>query len=192
MKNTIYTTIGASNHSDTTREEHDFYATFPEAIDRLFEVEKFPDTIWESACGMGHLSKRMIELGKKVYSTDLINRGYGIGGVDFLKATENPYGAIITNPPYKIALEFIEKALEISDEGTKVAMFLKLTFLEGKRRKSFFQTNPPIRVHVFSSRASVAKDGDFTAIPNNGNAIAYAWFVWEKGYKGDTVVDWIN
>ena len=175
----IYTTIGASNHSDTIREEHDFYATYPEAIDRLFEVEKFPDTIWEPACGMGHLSKRMIELGKKVYSTDL-------------KATENPYGAVITNPPYKIALEFIEKALDISDEGTKVAMFLKLTFLEGKRRKPFFQTNPPRKIHVFSSRAVVAKGGDFTVAQTNGNAIAYAWFVWEKGYKGDTVVDWIN
>lgn len=67
-----------------------------------------------------------------MYSTDLIDRGYGTGGVDFLKATENPYGAIITNPPYKIALKFIEKALDISDEGTKIAMFLKLTFLEGK------------------------------------------------------------
>lgn len=189
---TIYTTIGASNHSDTTREEHDFYATYPESIDRLFEVETFPDTIWEPACGMGHLSKRMIELGKKVYSTDLINRGYGIGDVDFLKATENKYGAIITNPPYKIALEFIEKALDISDEGTKVAMFLKLTFLEGKRRKSFFQINPPLKIHVFSSRAIVAKSGDFTAAQTNGNAIAYAWFVWEKGYKGETVVDWIN
>ena len=192
MKNTIYTTIGASNHSGTARKEHDFYATYPEAIDRLFEVEKFPDTIWEPACGMGHLSKRMIELGKKVHSTDLINRGYGTGGVDFLKATENPYGAVITNPPYKVALEFIEKALDISGEGTKIAMFLKLTFLEGKRRKPFFRDNPPRKIHVFSSRASVAKDGDFTAIPNNGNAIAYAWFVWEKGYKGETVVDWIN
>ena len=116
----------------------------------------------------------MIELGKKVYSTDLMNRGYGTGGVDFLKATENPYGAVITKPPYKIALEFIEKALDISDEGTKAAMFLKLTFLEGIRRKPFFQTNLPIRVHVFSSRAVVAKSGDFTAAQANENAIAYA------------------
>ena len=138
------------------------------------------------------LKLRKIELGKKVYSTDLIDRGYGTGGVDFLKATENPYGAIITKPPYKIALEFIEKALDISDEGTKAAMFLKLTFLEGKRRKPFFQTNPPRKIHVFSSRAVVAKGGDFTAAQANGNAIAYARFVWEKGYKGDTVVGWIN
>lgn len=84
----------------------------------------------------------MIELGKEVYSTDLMNRGYGTGGVDFLKATENPYGAIITKPPYKIALEFIEKALDISDEGTKAAMFLKLTFLEGKDVNRSFR---PIR-----------------------------------------------
>lgn len=192
MRNTIYTTIGASNHSNTTREEYDFYATFPEAIDHLFEVEIFSDNIWEPACGMGHLSKRMIELGKKVYSTDLIDRGYGIGGINFLEVTENNHGNIITNPPYKIAQEFIEKALEISGEGTKIAMFLKLTFLEGKRRKPFFQDNPPRKIHVFSSRASVAKDGDFTTVQANGNAIAYAWFVWEKGYKGDTVVDWIN
>ncbi|WP_025069212.1 hypothetical protein [Bacteroides gallinarum] len=189
---TIYTTIGASNHSDTIREEHDFYATFPEAIDRLFEVETFSDTIWEPACGMGHLSERMIKLGKTVYSTDLINRGYGTGDVDFLKAVENHYGDIITNPPYKIALEFIKKALEISEEGTRIAMFLKLTFLEGKRRKPFFQSNPPRRIHVFSSRAVVAKGGDFTTFQAKENAIAYAWFVWEKGYKGENVVDWIN
>ena len=189
---TIYTTIGASNHSDTIREEYDFYATFPEAIDRLLEVETFSDTIWEPACGMGHLSERMIKLGKTVYSTDLINRGYGIGGFDFLKAAENTHGDIITNPPYKVTMEFIEKALTISGEGTKIAMFLKLTFLEGKRRKPFFQTNPPQKIHIFSSRAVVAKSGDFTAAQINENAIAYAWFVWEKGYKGNTVVDWIN
>ncbi|WP_018669287.1 hypothetical protein [Bacteroides gallinarum] len=171
---TIYTTIGASNHSDTIREEHDFYATFPESIDRLFEVETFSNTIWEPACGMGHLSERMIKLGKTVYSTDLINRGYGTGGIDFLKATENTHGDIITNPPYKIALESIKKALEISEEGTRIAMFLKLTFLEGKGRKPFFQANPPLKIHVFSSRAVVAKGGDFTAVQINGNAIAYA------------------
>jgi len=82
--------------------------------------------------------------------------------------------------------------LDISDEGTKIATFLKLTFLKGKRRKSFFQANPPIKIHVFSFRAVVAKSGDFTSIQTNGNAIAYVWFVWEKGYKGQTVVDWIN
>lgn len=133
MKSTIYTTIGASNHSDTTREEHDFYATFPEAIDRLFEVEKFPDTIWEPACGMGHLSKRMIELGKKVHSTDLINRGYGTGGVDFLKATGNPYGAVITNPPYKIVLEFIEKSPGYIGRRNKDSHVPEADILGGKK-----------------------------------------------------------
>ena len=49
-----------------------------------------------------------------------------------------------------------------------------------------------MKIHVFSSRAVVAKGGDFTVVQANGNAIAYAWFVWEKGYKGQTVVDWVS
>lgn len=63
---------------------------------------------------MGHLSKRMIESGKKIYSTDLINRGYSIGGIDFLKATENNHGTIITNPPYEeFPLFFICRIINI-------------------------------------------------------------------------------
>ena len=71
-------------------------------------------------------------------------------------------------------------------------MFLKLIFLEGKKRKPFFQANTPRKIHIFSSRVSVVKDGYFTTAQTNGNDIAYAWFVWKKGNKGDAVVDWIN
>lgn len=189
--NKIYTTIGASNHTEKERETHDFYATYPEAIDILFGVEKFKDHIWEPACGMGHLSKRMMELGKKVYSTDLINRGYGIGGTKLLKESSNNHGDIITNPPYNIAQEFIQHALDISKNGTKIAMFLKLSFLEGKKRKPWFKENPPKKVYVFSSRARISKGGNFSR-KSGGNAIAFAWFVWGKGYKGDTTIDWVN
>ena len=100
-------------------------------------------------------------------------------------------GDIITNPPYKNALEFVQKALDTVQEGRKVAMFLKLTFLEGKRRGEFFKENPPKKVYVASSRLNCAMNGDFEKYPNN-NAICYAWFVWEKGYKGQPVIDWIN
>lgn len=80
-----YTTLGASNHSEHDREVNDYYATEPDTIDDLFNAEKFDGDIWECACGEGHLSKRMIELGKTVISTDLINRGYGENNIDFLK-----------------------------------------------------------------------------------------------------------
>lgn len=100
-------------------------------------------------------------------------------------------GDIITNPPYKYALEFAVKALETVRKGGKVALFLKLLFLEGKKRKEFFKKYPPKRIYVSSSRITCAKNGDFEKY-DDGGAIAYAWYIWQKGYKGDTVIKWIN
>ena len=80
----IFVCNGASNHSECERQSEDYYATNPVAIDLLFYVEKFDGYICECSCGEGHLSKRMVELGAEVYSTDLVYRGFGVGGVDFL------------------------------------------------------------------------------------------------------------
>lgn len=81
--------------------------------------------------------------------------------------------------------------MEIIDDGHKVAMFLKLQFLEGKARRELFRKWPPKTVYVSSSRLHCAMNGDFEKYAKS-NAIAYAWFVWVKGYTGDTVVKWIN
>lgn len=99
--------LGASNHTNDEREENDYYATDPTAIDDLVRVEDLNTRIWEPACGEGHLAKRLTELGYDVTATDLIDRGYG--------------------------------------------------------------------------------NGNFTG----SSAVCYAWFVWEKGFKGDTTVKWI-
>lgn len=132
------------------------------------------------------------EHGHNVTSTDLIYRGFGDDEpCDFLTDTlENFNGDIITNPPYKYALEFCERALDIIRHGRKVAMFLRLQFLEGKNRKKFFLHNPPKTIYVSSSRLKCAKNGDFSQC--NSSAISYAWFVWEKGFKGSPVIKWIN
>lgn len=128
-----------------------------------------------------------------MFSTDLVNRGYGDRIVDFFDWKAPVTGDIITNPPYKYAREFVEHALELIGEGHKVAMFLKLTFLEGKARRALFDTYPPKRIYVASGRLLCAKNGDFEKMKaGGGSAVAYAWFVWEKGYTGDTVVKWIN
>lgn len=79
-RKSTYVTLGASNHSLKEREKNDYYATSPEAIDKLLEHEKLETNLWEPACGEGHLSKRLIEFGHNVYSTDLINRNFGVGG----------------------------------------------------------------------------------------------------------------
>lgn len=191
--NSIWKTLGASNHTDKQREKNDYYATEPKALKLLLELEKFSPYVWECACGEGHLSKVLEENGYKVISSDIVDRGYGQGGIDFLQCTVPFDGDIITNPPYKYAKEFIEKALELIPNGRNVAMFLKVQFLEGKARRELFERNPPKIIWISSSRLLCAKNGEFQRMRDGGgSAVAYAWFIWEKGYKGRTNIGWFN
>lgn len=136
--------------------------------------------------------------GYKVRSSDIFDRGYkNTEIIDFLKVKKedikNDFSRdIITNPPYKYAKEFVEHALDISMDSTKIAMFLKLTFLEGKARKKLFEKYPPKTVYVSSSRLQCVKNGDFEKYGKLSTAVAYAWFIWEKGFTGDPIIKWIN
>lgn len=78
----------------------DFYPTPPEATRALLSVERFSGTIWEPACGDGAISKVLLAHGYSVVSTDLIYRGFGTGGVNFLTQTQTRARNIVTNPPY--------------------------------------------------------------------------------------------
>jgi hypothetical protein len=71
-------------------------------------------------------------------------------------------------------------------------MFLKLQFLEGKKRKSFFLENPPRTVYVSSSRLACAMNGQFNPKNELASSIAYCWYIWQKGYTGDTILKWFN
>ena len=189
-QNSIFKTLGASNHTDKDREQHDYYATDPKAAKLLLELETF-ENILEPSCGEGHLSKVFSDAGINVTSSDLVDRGYGTQKSFFDYEEWN--GDIITNPPYKYGLEFVEHALKIIPNGNKVAMFLKLQFLEGKRRKKLFEANPPKTLYVSSSRLLCAKNADFEGMrKGGGSAVAYGWFVWEKGFNGRTEIVWFN
>lgn len=195
----IFKTIGASNHVVEERAKLDYYATDPVVIDKLLTVEKPYSHIWECAAGGGHLAKKLKEQGYEVTTSDIIERNYKLDFTqDFLKMSASGLGSneeydILTNPPYKQAKEFVLKALEVLKTGRKAYMFLKLTFLEGQARyKELFSIYPPKTVYVFSERAQCAKNGDFQALKESGgSALAYAWFVWEKGYKGATQIEWL-
>lgn len=186
-----HATLGARNYAQYDRETNDYYATEPKALELLLDLETFSPTVWECACGEGHLAEVLVNRGYKVISSDLIDRGYGYGGIDFLESTKQFDGDIITNPPYKYAQEFVEHALDVVTEGHKVVMFLKVQFLEGKARKELFKKYPPKKIYVSSSRLRCAMNGDFEKYAKS-NAVAYAWFIWEKGFTGDTVVRWFN
>lgn len=193
-KNSVFKSLGASNHANEDRESNDYYATDPYAIDILLKdgKAKLNKDIWECACGAGHLSERLKEYGYNVRSTDLINHGYGVDGIDFLRCNESWHGDILTNPPYKYADEFIDHALALIKTGNKVFIFLKLQFLEGKRRRKLFEKHPPKTIYVSSSRIVCAKNGDFEKMKSVGSAVAYAWYEFVKGYVGETVIKWIN
>ena len=189
-KRNIFTTIGASNHTENIRETNDYYASEPKAMQVLLNVEQFNNNIWECACGEKHLANELTKSGYNVRCSDIVNRCDN-EVLDFLSEDNTKWdGDIITNPPFKYALEFAKKGLEIIPKGNKLALFLKLQFLEGKTRKAFFTEYPPKFVYVSSSRLNCAKNGDFDKYKHS--ALSYCWFVWEKGYKGDTIIKWIN
>ena len=179
--------LGASSHSAGEREANDYYATDPIAAEWLIRLENLDKNIWECACGEGHLAKVFEAHGYNVKATDLIDRGYGQGGVDFLQCREKFDGDIITNPPYKYAEDFIQHALTLIPNGKRVYMFLKVQFLEGKGRRDLYAIYPPRYVYVSSARIACGKNGNF-----ENSMIAYAWFVFEKGYHGETILRWFN
>lgn len=176
------------NKRNENAEEHDYYATEPKATELLLQEETFCKKIWEPACGDGHISEVLKAHGYDVVSTDLIDRGYGDDTLDFFANSAPCDCDIITNPPYKYAKEFVEHALELVTEGHKVAMFLKLTFLEGQGRRELFHNTPPQTVYVSSARLQCGKNGCF----DGTSMVAYAWFVWRKGHTGPTNIKWIN
>jgi len=162
------------------RVENDFYPTPEYVTEELLKREGFDGVIWEPACGTGSMSEPIKKAGYTVESSDLIDRGYGCIGVDFLQ-TNSFADNIITNPPYKYATEFVEKAIKTT--GKKVAMLLKLQFLEGMKRKQLFAKYPPKIVYVFSKRICFSE--------GKSPLMVHCWFVWEKGYKGETKLEWI-
>ena len=189
---TTFAQLGASNHSSTEREINDFYATDPNSLEIFLKALErdnitLHQNIWECACGQGHLSKVLIEHGYSVTSTDIIDRGYGKGNIDFLKTNGLWNGDILTNPPYKYAKEFVENALRLADGYT--IMFLKIQFLEGKSRRKLFDKYPPKYVYVNSARQTCYINGDMSK--KMSSASCYCWFIWEKGYKGESIIRWI-
>lgn len=192
----IYTGIGASNHTDKEREVNDYYATSPIAIDKLEAAYDIPNNVWECACGEGHLAKRLAELGHSVFATDLVERGCGTTGIDFLATGVPPFDCecILTNPPYKYATEFVEHALEILPKGAPCIMLLKTTALESKSRYERLYSKGWLKaIYQFSERLLCAKNGDFEAMQQGGgSAVAYAWFVFaDDGNNEPPQIYWI-
>jgi hypothetical protein len=189
-KATVFAQIGTIYKTKQTNPDRglDYYATPPKALEDLLQREQFQN-VWECADGEGYLCEVLKKYGLLAKHSDIVDRGCG-EVIDFLKYQGEWDGDIITNPPYCYAMQFVLKALEIIPEGRKVAMLLKIQFLEGKqRRKLLFNENSPAKIYIWSDRISCALNGKFDEI-KHGSPMMFAWFVWEKGSKGNTVIKW--
>lgn len=185
-------TNGFANDSIQKRDEHDYYATEPKAGELLLSLDSFSD-IWECAAGGGHLAEVFRQHNLLSRATDKYDQGYMFNStelVDFLEYDGTWSGDIVTNPPYKYAGQFIEKAMSILEDGRKLALFLPIRYLASKSRRAIFEKYPPYKVWVSSSRLVCAVGGDFAS--TKGSAVDYAWFIWHKGYDRETRLGWFN
>lgn len=168
----------------------DLYQTPAEAVHALLGVEKLPPRIWEPACGPGAIVRPLRSAGHDVLATDLVNYespDQDAYGVDFLiPGIAESYGTgqhgIVTNPPFKNAHEFVARSLELAPY---VAMLLRLAFLESEKRRAIIDEAPLARIHVFRKRLPMMhRDGWEGRKSSSG--MAFAWFIWERGYTGPT------
>lgn len=174
--------------SSSERHSEDFYATDPQAVRLLLKYEKFHHKVLEPCCGMGHISKVLIQHNYEVISADKNDYGYGIVQKDFLAEDDLLNGLkgevdIVTNPPYYLAVKMVEKALLLAKH--KVAMLFPFWYIVK------FYWYPPRRIYLFTRKINIAKDGDFEAY-HGKNMKDYAWFIFDKGYKGSSTIHYIN
>lgn len=171
----------------------DLYQSPPEAVHALLKVEALPDCLWEPACGPGAIVRVLRGAGHVVYATDLVDYDspdQDEAGWDFLLEQQLPIGvqAIVTNPPFKLAHEFVAHALKLCP---KVVMLLRLAFLESDRRRDILDTGKLARVHVFRKRLPMMHRDGWEG-PRASSGMAFAWFVWDMDHKGPTELNRIS
>lgn len=159
--------------SKGTRDDNRY--TPKEATQALIIAEGrfLPPAIWEPACGEGHVSKVLEAAGRSVASSDIRHTGYGLGGVDFLTCTRR-VKAIGSNPPFSIAVEFIEQAAKLADYW---AFLLKANYWNVQGRYELYNRLPPARIYPLTWRL------DFTG--QNNPPMDCTWYVWDRARWGE-------
>lgn len=183
----------AGGNPENGRVAEDFYATDPAAVDKLFaaldRVGKYisPKSFLEPCVGNGNIADRVLKLYPAISSTmftDIVDRGYPNTVVgDFLTADfgNRKFDLIVSNPPYSLALEFVQKCRSLLTPDGILAMFLKIQYWEGEKRQADLWNNPPAFCFPFSKRMATWNNGK----PTDGNGkrwattMCHAWFVWD-------------
>jgi len=171
----------SSANRGTIREKYDHYNTPAYTIRSLLNNHEIKYPVLEPCAGNLAIVHNLKY--DEVFTNDINQDSPTATNLDYLQFNEiwyNRYKTIITNPPFNIALDIIKKALIDVVNGGEVIMLLRLNFLGSKKRHDFWQQHPPKIIYVLSKRPKF--------INNKSDSIEYAWFVWEKGYRGKTEI----
>lgn len=198
----------AGGNPESGRSEYDYYATNPADVKALlsalhrdnisFSGSKF----LEPCAGGGHIVEackghKYMPHDSSWTTCDIIDRGYPLDiHDDFLVHNfTDTYDGIITNPPFTYASEFIERCIGLLNDKGILAVFLKVQFLEGERRRDLFDRFPPKYVYVMRYRAQPWADGS----PFNpktgkewGSTICFCWYIWFKGSTSEPIIRWVD
>ena len=132
---------------------------------------------WEPAANRGHMVKPLVEYFHSVYASDIQDYGeIACETLDFLWTNDRQASWIITNPPFRLAQQFVSTGLQRARSG--VAVIVRTSFLEGVGRyRDLFSVAPPTDILQFTERVPMVK-GRLTA--TGSTATAYCWLVWRK------------
>jgi hypothetical protein len=169
----------------------DLYETPPAATAALLRIERLPHRIWEPAAGKGAIVRVLRDHGHAVIASDVFNYGFPLHFVgDFLTQTKAPAGVecILTNPPFRIAEQFVAHAFELSP---LVIMLSRLAFMESERRCHILENAGLARVHVFRKRLPMLHRDGWQG-PKASSGMAFAWFCWDRTHRGQTTINRIS
>ena len=181
-----------------SRQKDDFYATPPWVTRALIDAEPFSGAIWEPAAGTGRICEAVRDwevehnfAPVEIVATDLVDRGYAPAqtGVDFLMEQKLLAPNVITNPPFKLAREFAQHAMDLG--AAKCALLLKLGFAQGADRTPWLFNSGLARIWVIASRITFEAAADRPAFTSNF-VDGYAWFVWVAGHKGPAMTSYLE
>jgi hypothetical protein len=181
-------TIGNARAALAARGD-DLYETPREAVTALLRVEQVPMHVWEPACGPGAIVSVLRTSGRVVVATDLVDYGCpeSEGRRDFLFERSAPpdVEAIVTNPPFKLAEAFVQRARQLVP---RTYMLLRLAFLESERRTDILESGDLARVWLFRRRLPFMHRHGFDGPRCSNSGMAFAWYVWDRAHTGPTEI----
>ena len=176
--------------SGYARETHDFYRTPSWVTAALLKHVKLRGPVWEPCCGDGAMASVLAEHGHEVVATDIVDRGFGVSGVDIFECDAFPPGcaALVTNPPYgeggataprttsKAMLRFVQHTLAMTQKANgQLALLVRLQWTAGQRASELITSGPFDAMIALTHRIRWFDLGKET---NHGQH-HHAWVFWD-------------